>query len=108
MRMGTAPALWNTVSRPGTFSLIESYDAAWLRKQVLGFFVSVVPRSWWRSRAFSNGLAQFSRPLVKVTDAFVGETHAMRIDVTNSEGALVSAVQARAKLHTSTCGCRTG
>ncbi|KAL1528240.1 hypothetical protein AB1Y20_009598 [Prymnesium parvum] len=73
VRMGTAPALWNSV---------------------LGFFVSVVPRSWWRSRAFSNGLAQFSRPLVKVTDAFVGETHAMRIDVTNSEGALVSAVQA--------------
>eukprot|EP00966_Prymnesium_polylepis_P119804 2768678-Prymnesium_polylepis.1 len=47
VRMGTAPDIWNAV---------------------LSFFVALVPREWWRSRAFSNGLAQFSRPLVAVTD----------------------------------------
>ena len=73
VRMGTAPDLWNTV---------------------LEFFVSVVPREWWRTRAFSNGLAQFSRPLVALTDVFVGETHAMRVDVSDAQGARVSAVQA--------------
>ena len=71
--MGTAPAIWN---------------------DVLGLFVKIVPRAWWRSQAFSNGLAKFSRPLVAATDLFVGETHAMRVDVTSTDGARVSAVQA--------------
>lgn len=71
--MGTAPALWN---------------------DVMGLMVDVVPRSWWRSRAFSEGLAKFSKPLVDFTDRFVGETHAMRIDVTADDGSRVSAVQA--------------
>ena len=71
--MGTAPGIWN---------------------DVMGLMVSVVPREWWRSAAFSSGLARFSRPLVAVTDAFVGQTHAMRIDATSASGARVSAVQA--------------
>ena len=56
--MGTAPELWNTI---------------------MGAMCTAVPRGWWRSRAFSLGLARFSRPLVALTDPFVGETHAMRI-----------------------------
>lgn len=40
------------------------------------------------------GLAKFSKPLVAVTDLFVGETHAMRIDVTGEDGRTVSVVQA--------------
>jgi predicted dinucleotide-binding enzyme len=71
--MGTAPDIWN-----GMMSLM----------------VSVVPRPWWRSKAFSTGLAKFSKPLVEFTDLFVGETHAMRIDVTAEDGSRVSAVQA--------------
>jgi len=71
--MGTAPEIWNTV---------------------MGAMCKAVPRKWWRSRAFSQGLARFSRPLVAITDAFVGETHAMRIDVTAVDGTRVSAVQA--------------
>merc|ERR1712224_1052338 len=59
-----------------------------------GAMCKAVPREWWRSRAFSQGLARFSRPLVAITDAFVGETHAMRIDVTAVDGTRVSAVQA--------------
>lgn len=70
--MGTAPGLWN---------------------DVMGLMVSAVPRAWWKSRAFSNGLAKFSRPLVYATDLFVGETHAMRIDVKGASGARVAAVQ---------------
>ena len=53
-----------------------------------------MPRAWWRSKAFSTGLAKFSKPLVDLTDKFVGETHAMRIDVTAEDGSRVSAVQA--------------
>lgn len=60
---------------------------------MLGLMVELIPRPWWRNRAFSNGLAQFSRPLVALTDKFVGETHAMRIDVTNDDGSCVSVVQ---------------
>lgn len=71
--MGTAPAIWN---------------------DVMGIMVDVVPRKWWKSRAFSIGLARFSKPLVALTDLFVGETHAMRIDVTGEDGRRVSAVQA--------------
>ena len=71
--MGTAPGIWN---------------------DVMGLMVNVVPREWWRSETFSSGLASFSRPLVAVTDLFVGQTHAMRIDATSASGARVSAVQA--------------
>ena len=70
--MGTAPAIWNTVLR---------------------LMVAVVPRAWWSSRRFSEGLARFSEPLVRVTDAFVGEAHAMRVDVSSAtSGAAVAAV----------------
>ena len=71
--MGTAPDLWNTV---------------------MGLMVSVVPRGWWKQRAFSQGLADFSEPLVRVTDRFTGETHAMRVDATAEDGSRVTAVQA--------------
>ena len=56
--------------------------------------VAAVPRGWWRSRTFSKGLAEFSKPLVAITDNFVGETHAMRIDASARSGSRVSAVQA--------------
>jgi len=74
--MGTAPDFWNTM---------------------LGILVTLVPRSWWRSPQFSKFLADFSEPLVKVTDAiFVkGETHCMRVDVTGrQDDKAVSIVQA--------------
>eukprot|EP00797_Seminavis_robusta_P028414 Sro551_g164860.1 saccharopine dehydrogenase (215) ;mRNA; r:24321-24965 len=71
--MGTAPDLWNVM---------------------LGLLVNIVPRPWWRSKAFSKFMADFSQPLVLLTDAIlrqtttsdadVGETHAMRIDVTTT------------------------
>jgi NAD(P)-dependent dehydrogenase (short-subunit alcohol dehydrogenase family) len=78
--MGTAPDIWNSM---------------------LGVLVSVVPRRLWKSRRFSKFLADFSQPLVKMTDTLlrfqspddVGETHAMRVDVTSEEGKLVSIVQ---------------
>jgi hypothetical protein len=71
--MGTAPAIWNTVLR---------------------LMVAVVPRAWWSSKRFSEGLARFSEPLVRVTDAFVGESHAMRVDVSSATSdAAVAAVQ---------------
>jgi hypothetical protein len=64
--MGTAPEIWNVV---------------------LDVLVRLVPRSWWRIPAFSRFLADFSRPLVALSDLYLkwtglGETHAMRIDVT--------------------------
>ncbi|GKY92970.1 hypothetical protein MPSEU_000265600 [Mayamaea pseudoterrestris] len=68
--MGTAPDVWNSM---------------------LGMLVAIVPRAWWRSRTFSQFMADFSQPLVFLTDAYLraqdaehktGETHAMRIDVT--------------------------
>ena len=79
--MGTAPDLWNTM---------------------LGILVSLVPRPLWRSRRFSKWMADFSQPLVKLTDGLlkltspdnVGETHAMRVDVTGINGNVVSCVQA--------------
>lgn len=70
--MGTAPDLWN---------------------DMLGLLVDLVPRNWWRSKAFSKFLADFSEPLVLATDLAMrklspaaesgdcGETHAMRVDV---------------------------
>lgn len=79
--MGTAPDAWNVM---------------------LGLLVDVVPRGLWRSRRFSKFLADFSQPLVKATDYVlklaspdnVGETHAMRVDVTSEDGRSVSVVQA--------------
>uniref|UniRef100_A0A7S4SZI3 Saccharopine dehydrogenase NADP binding domain-containing protein n=1 Tax=Ditylum brightwellii TaxID=49249 RepID=A0A7S4SZI3_9STRA len=79
--MGTAPDAWNAM---------------------LGLLVSIVPRSLWRSKRFSQFMADFSQPLVKATDALlkitspdnVGETHAMRVDVTGEDGNAVSIVQA--------------
>ena len=67
--MGTAPDAWNVM---------------------LGLLVNIVPRSWWRNQKFSKFMADFSQPLVAATDVWlkwssvdgVGETHAMRIDVT--------------------------
>ncbi|KAL3770852.1 hypothetical protein ACHAW5_000449 [Stephanodiscus triporus] len=79
--MGTAPDVWN---------------------DVLGLLVAIVPRALWRSRRFSKFIADFSRPLVRATDALlrlaspdgVGETHAMRVDATGTDGCAVSIVQA--------------
>ena len=61
--MGTAPDIWNVA---------------------LNVLVSIIPRSWWANLAFSKALADFSQPLVQLTDAFLPETHAMRIDVSSS------------------------
>jgi hypothetical protein len=66
--MGTAPDLWNVM---------------------LGILVQVVPRAFWKNALFSKLMADFSQPLVSATDTLlkqtgVGETHAMRIDVTSS------------------------
>ena len=79
--MGTAPDIWNTM---------------------LGILVTIIPRKWWRSRAFSKFLADFSQPLVKFSDFVlklsspdkVGETHAMRVDVIGESGNSYSCVQA--------------
>eukprot|EP00581_Thalassiosira_minuscula_P009445 CAMPEP_0183709584 /NCGR_PEP_ID=MMETSP0737-20130205/5595_1 /TAXON_ID=385413 /ORGANISM="Thalassiosira miniscula, Strain CCMP1093" /LENGTH=490 /DNA_ID=CAMNT_0025937719 /DNA_START=162 /DNA_END=1637 /DNA_ORIENTATION=+ len=78
--MGTAPDVWN---------------------DMLGILVALVPRKLWRSKRFSQFLADFSRPLVKATDFLlkvaspddVGETHAMRVDVTSTDGHAVSVLQ---------------
>jgi hypothetical protein len=87
--MGTAPNIWN---------------------DMLGILVSIVPRSWWRNPKFSRWMADFSKPMVLATDAWMkgtgmGETHAMRIDVTKQFGrddaGGVSIVQA----HDSFRGC---
>lgn len=56
--------------------------------------VTQVPRAWWSSKRFSEGLTRFSEPLVMVTDAFVGENHAMRVDVSSAtSGQSVAAIQ---------------
>jgi hypothetical protein len=73
--MGTAPEIWNSI---------------------LGILVSVIPRSWWRNYRFSQFMADFSRPLVFLTDWWmkwgdpmkIGETHAMRIDVNSDDGSI--------------------
>ena len=80
--MGTAPDIWN---------------------DMLGLLVKLIPYEWWRNERFSKFLADFSNPLVKATDALlkissddnVGETHAMRIDVTSNlkEEAVSSVIQ---------------
>lgn len=64
--MGTAPDVWNTM---------------------LGILVSLIPRNWWKNTSFSKFMADFSKPMVWATDKLlektgVGETHAMRVDVT--------------------------
>ena len=81
--MGTAPHLWNVM---------------------LGILVGLVPRALWKKPAFSLFMAKFSEPLVWITDQIlkmqdeskVGETHAMRIDVTSmvDPDIAVSVVQA--------------
>mmetsp|Transcript_21792 Transcript_21792/g.33106 ORF Transcript_21792/g.33106 Transcript_21792/m.33106 type:complete len:456 (-) Transcript_21792:61-1428(-) len=79
--MGTAPEIWN---------------------DMLGILVALVPRRLWRNSRFSKFMADFSQPLVLLTDAIlkwngVGETHAMRIDVNsglNGQNGGVSIVQA--------------
>jgi saccharopine dehydrogenase-like NADP-dependent oxidoreductase len=101
--MGTAPDLWNII---------------------MGAMVKVVPRGLWLrcackkslakepdvaqercttdnthtypSPAFSQGLASFSQPMVKFTDKFVGETHAIRADVLGESGRRVRALQSHA------------
>lgn len=70
--MGTAPGIWNTI---------------------LVGLVSLVPRDLWQERWFSEGLAWFSLPMVWFTDQFVKETHAMRVEVTTSDGRRCVAVQ---------------
>lgn len=80
--MGTAPDIWNTM---------------------LGVLVFLVPRKLWREPWFSLFLANFSEPLVRLTDAWlrfsdpegIGETHAMRIDVVSVDRKVIgSCVQA--------------
>jgi NAD(P)-dependent dehydrogenase (short-subunit alcohol dehydrogenase family) len=85
--MGTAPDVWN---------------------DMLGLLVNIIPQAWWRSTKFSKFMADFSQPLVLLTDAIMGsmvkendsgETHAMRVDVTSGHPAshkktMVSVVQA--------------
>jgi hypothetical protein len=76
--MGTAPDLWNVM---------------------LGVLVQIVPRAFWKNARFSKFMADFSQPLVLATDAWlkqtsVGETHAMRIDVTSSSSSKVAAADA--------------
>jgi hypothetical protein len=79
--MGTAPDIWNSM---------------------LGFLVDLVPRPWWRNNRFSKLLADFSEPLVWLSDQYLrildkddnlGETHAMRIDVTRRDGSGVTILQ---------------
>eukprot|EP00798_Chlamydomonas_sp_ICE-L_P013411 gene13411-19262_t len=70
--MGTAPGIWNTV---------------------LVGLVALVPRKLWLERWFSEGLAWFSLPMVALTDKFVSETHAIRVDVEAEDGRTCVAVQ---------------
>lgn len=63
--MGTAPGIWN---------------------DILVALVSLVPRELWQQRGFSEALAYFSLPMVWVTDQFVKETHAMRVEATSPDG----------------------
>ena len=70
--MGTAPDIWNAVMR---------------------VMCERLPRDLWSDERFSAALADFSRPLVALTDAAVGETHCMRVDVRAEDGRRASAVQ---------------
>jgi short subunit dehydrogenase-like uncharacterized protein len=77
--MGTSPQAWN---------IMLDVLVRW-----------IVPRAWWRHERFSKFMADFSQPLVQATDTFlkwtdeakVGETHAMRIDVSGSSTSSASA-----------------
>ena len=77
--MGTAPDFWNTM---------------------LGLLVDIVPRKWWKSAKFCKFLADFSEPLVKLTDAFLEETHGMRVDVVGENSKSISIVQAHESFRT--------
>lgn len=78
--MGTAPDAWNFM---------------------LAMLVAIVPRAWWCIPRFSQFMADFSQPLVTLTDGLLklldhegcGETHAMRIDATRADGSGISIVQ---------------
>uniref|UniRef100_A0A061RI91 Saccharopine dehydrogenase isoform 2 n=2 Tax=Tetraselmis sp. GSL018 TaxID=582737 RepID=A0A061RI91_9CHLO len=72
VKMGTSPEAWNVI---------------------MGWLVKAVPREWWRNEAFSKWMADFSEPMVTFTDQFVGETHCMRIDVTDTSGNTCTAIQ---------------
>lgn len=72
VKMGTAPHVWNVI---------------------LVAMARVLPRTWWRDERFSGFLAAFSQPLVALTDRFVGETHGVRVDVTDADGNVATAVQ---------------
>ena len=74
VKMGTAPHAWNVI---------------------LVAMARVLPRSWWRDERFSRFLADFSQPMVALTDRFVGETHGVRVDVTDTEGNVATGVQVR-------------
>ena len=63
--MGTAPEIWNVI---------------------MSGMTDLLPRSLWRDATFSGGLARFSEPLVAFTDKFVGETHAIRVDISSVQG----------------------
>lgn len=79
--MGTSPDIWNVM---------------------LGILVTLVPRKYWRSEQFSKFMADFSKHMVFATDTLlrlsspdkVGETHAMRVDVTSNKNNKISIVQA--------------
>lgn len=74
VKMGTAPDVWNVI---------------------LVAMAKVLPRAWWRSERFSGALAAFSEPMVALTDKFVGETHGVRVDVTDEAGNVATGVQVR-------------
>lgn len=80
--MGTAPQMWTLM---------------------LEMLVRIVPRQLWRQHWFSKALANFSEPLVAFTDLWLrwmdkdsglGETHAMRIDITGRDGFGLAIIQA--------------
>lgn len=88
-------------SRGATYAAMGTAPDAW--NGMLGLLVSLVPRRFWRNDQFSQFLADFSEPLVKVTDTWlrlmdpkgIGETHSMRIDVKSVDGSITgSSVQA--------------
>lgn len=69
----------------------------------------------WPKRSRGNGgemrpsrgfLAAFSEPIVAFTDRFVGETHGMRVDVSDIQGNSATAVQVRSTLSLLSA-CRT-
>jgi len=63
-RFGTYPTFWN-----GLFGLLKA-----------------LPRSLLSDRAKMQGLAVFSMPIIRVVDALVGGTNAMRVDAWGKDG----------------------